>query len=83
MGIPLPRAQVRRTHLPELLHLSDRFAALRVGARLLRESDIGTDALIGGYSAAHLEMQQLFQDPELQVRPARIHFYSTQTMHCT
>ena len=60
-------------------------AALRVGARLLRESDIGTDALIGGYSATHLEMQQLFQDPELQVRPARIHCYSTQSyaLHVT
>jgi hypothetical protein len=58
---------------PKVLHLIDRFAALRVGARLLREWDAGVDALIGGYSIAHMEMQQLLQDPELQARPTKAH----------
>ena len=46
------------------------YAAYRVGARLLREWDSGIDALIGGYSIAHLELQQLLifqQDSESQV----------------
>jgi hypothetical protein len=54
---------------PTLLRPIDWFAALRVGARLLREWDVGVDALIGGYSIAQIEMQQLFQDPESQARP--------------
>jgi len=50
------------------------YAAYRVGARLLREWDAGIDALLGGYSTAQLELQQLLslqQDSESQVGPIK------------
>ena len=75
MCISLPRIYASGQGLAR----SDWYAAYRVGARLLREWDAGIDVLLGGYSTAQFELQQLLsfqEDSELQVAHAKLGFHA-------